>query len=486
MDTFYAAPVNGGTTPSYQWYHNGVRVGNNSSQLWNTLLADNDSIWVVMRSNASCASPDSAVSNKIHVTISPATPPSVHNVISCSGLYDTLIAIPQVPGGTFSWSPGGFTTQSIIVHPTITTYYTVRYSLNGCVGTAIDTVTVISCAQDTVWPGDADANRMVSNNDLLTIGQGSGSTGPVRTVQGIVWQGDEATNWTNNFTIYTPLVNYNHADCNGDGVINADDTLAIVTNFGDVHSKSTNLPGVWRSGMPTLKLQLSKDTVTNGDTLITSISLGSATMPANNVYGLAFTFNYDTRVDTLGSFSFVSSWLGTPANSININRNFRSTGEVKAAITGINHTTRSGNGVIATFRSIITTDNINGKDLSYYANSFYISDITAIDQNGDTIPLNADIDTGYVAFTPNGIHDITQPVNLKIYPNPAKDQLMVTAGVGINEVSVSDILGQNVMVQKIYNKQSEIIDVSALEVGVYIVHVSTISGEGTARLIISR
>ena len=380
------------------------------------------------------------------------------------------------------WIAGGVNTSYI---PTSNGTYTANtVAANGCISPMSNPITV-GCA-DTVWPGDADANRRVDNNDLLTIGLGYNSTGPVRVVQGIVWQGDAAIDWANNFSIYAPLVNYNHADCNGDGVINADDTLAIVTNFGDTHSKTSEQPAAWRAAIPGLKLQFSQDTVANGDTLTTSIILGSASVPANNVYGLAFTFNYDTRVDTLGTFGFVSSWLGTAANSININHNFTTTGAVKAAITGIDHTQRSGNGQIATFRCIITTDNINGKNLSYYANAFYISDITAIDQYGDTIPLNAGIDTGYVAFTPNGIHDISQPVNLKIYPNPAKDQLMVTAGAGINEVSISDMLGQNVMVQKVNNKQSEIIDVSTLGAGVYVVHVSTISGEGTARLVISR
>jgi sugar lactone lactonase YvrE len=377
------------------------------------------------------------------------------------------------------------TIDSFYTPTTVGSYTATIVGANGCTSAISDTVTIAACL-DTVWPGDADANRMVGNVDLLTIGLGYDSTGPMRTVQGIVWQGDVATEWAHNFTIYAPTVNFNHADCNGDGIINADDTLAIVTNFGDTHAKTGNLPGPWRSGTPGISLLFSKDTVAKGDTLTTSIILGSTSVSVNNIYGLAFTFNYDPFVDTLGSFSFVSSWLGSASNSININRNFTSTGAVKAAITGINHTSRSGNGEIATFRCIITTDNINGKNLSYFPSAFYISDITAIDEYGNPVPLNAGIDTNYVAFTPNGIRDISQTAKVTIYPNPASTQVMIKSGAAMSSITITDMPGQEVLVQKVNSKQSEIIDISNLSIGVYIVHVSTISGEVTVKLIINR
>ncbi len=93
---------------------------------------------------------------------------------------------------------------------------------------------VTSC----VWPGDADANHIVDNNDLLPIGLAYDSIGPVRTVQGIVWQGDVSTDWADTLPGYFPTVNFKYADCNGDGRVDANDTLAIVTNFGLTHTKT--------------------------------------------------------------------------------------------------------------------------------------------------------------------------------------------------------------------------------------------------------
>jgi hypothetical protein len=339
----------------------------------------------------------------------------------------------------------------------------------------------------TVWPGDADANHIVDNNDLLPIGLAYDSIGPVRAVQGIVWQGDVATDWNDTLPAYSPSVNFKNADCNGDGIINADDTLAIVTNFGDTHAKTNNLPGAWRSGIPGMTLQFSQDTTYNNDTLTTNIFLGSQALPVNNIYGLAFTFNYDPLVvdSNYSQFYFIPSWLGDSTNSININRNF-STGQVKAAITRIDHTPRSGNGQLAVFRCIITTDNINGKDYSYYLNQQYISDITAVDQYGNRLSLNAGIDSDYVGWFVNGINQLSKPVMINVYPNPAGDLVRITSGSGMTDIRIIDIIGNEVQTIRSDNKLSETIDISRLAAGVYTVHVTSQSGAGTAKLIVSR
>ena len=70
VDTFRASPANGGSTPSYQWYKNGTAVGTNSSTYVASGFSNNDSIWVVMTSNAVCASPAMATSSHIHLTVS--------------------------------------------------------------------------------------------------------------------------------------------------------------------------------------------------------------------------------------------------------------------------------------------------------------------------------------------------------------------------------------------------------------------------------
>jgi len=392
------------------------------------------------------------------------------------GTNSPTYIVPSVTAGESIWAvittPSGFCT-------------------NGHLGNR-DTIqvsfTVTNCAPDTVWPGDADDNKLVDNRDLLTIGLGYDSIGPLRTVQGNVWQADLATDWAHDFTIYLPTVNYVHADCDGNGTINADDTAAIALNWGDTHAKTNDLPGPWRNGIPALSLSFSQDTVLNNDTLTVGIILGSNTVPVSNIYGLAFTFNYDPLVidSNYSIFAFNSSWLGTASNSININRNSTSVGQVKAAITGIDHIARSGNGQIATFTAVITTGNINGKDWMYYHNLNYISDITAIDKYGDPVQLNAGIDSNYVGYFINGVQPLQGPSVVNVYPNPAATQVRVSADADITEIRIIDMIGEIIQTININGKKSATLGISQLAAGVYTVQVSAAGGSATAKLIVSR
>ncbi len=60
-----------------------------------------------------------------------------------------ITAIPTVGGGTYSWQPGGFTTDTATVSPNTTTTYTVIYTIPGCV-TLTDSATVVVTPPPTV------------------------------------------------------------------------------------------------------------------------------------------------------------------------------------------------------------------------------------------------------------------------------------------------------------------------------------------------
>ncbi|HLN74508.1 MAG TPA: DUF6443 domain-containing protein, partial [Prolixibacteraceae bacterium] len=74
--TFTASPTNGGSSPSYQWKKNGVNVATGSTYTYNPY--NGDVITCLMTSNAPCASPATASSNPVTMTVnsvSIATPP---------------------------------------------------------------------------------------------------------------------------------------------------------------------------------------------------------------------------------------------------------------------------------------------------------------------------------------------------------------------------------------------------------------------------
>ncbi|MBU2018686.1 MAG: PKD domain-containing protein, partial [Bacteroidetes bacterium] len=85
---------------------------------------------------------------------------TVNDPTICSGANATLTAVGSPTGGTFLWSPGGQTTNPITVTPASTSNYTVTYSLNGCTGSDIATVTVnpsptVSVSSATICAGQS-------------------------------------------------------------------------------------------------------------------------------------------------------------------------------------------------------------------------------------------------------------------------------------------------------------------------------------------
>lgn len=65
------------------------------------------------------------------VTVNPAPTVGVNSPNTCSGQTVAITATPQNTGGTFLWNTNE-TTATINVSPTVTTTYTVVYTLNGC------------------------------------------------------------------------------------------------------------------------------------------------------------------------------------------------------------------------------------------------------------------------------------------------------------------------------------------------------------------
>jgi PKD repeat protein len=113
--TFTAAPTNGGTAPSYQWTLNGVNVGANSATYTNNSLTTGDNIACTMTSNSGCASPSTASSNTVTMTVNGTVAPTVSIALtagsnpSCSGNSVTFTATPTDGGSTpsYQWQVNG-------------------------------------------------------------------------------------------------------------------------------------------------------------------------------------------------------------------------------------------------------------------------------------------------------------------------------------------------------------------------------------------
>src|SRR5688572_11227113 len=112
--TFTATPTNGGATPAYQWKLNGNNVGTNGNTYSNNALVNGDVITVVMTSSLGCASPTTATSTGITMTLTDAVATSVIITANptgaiCAGTNVTFTATPTNGGATpaYQWKLNG-------------------------------------------------------------------------------------------------------------------------------------------------------------------------------------------------------------------------------------------------------------------------------------------------------------------------------------------------------------------------------------------
>jgi hypothetical protein len=339
-----------------------------------------------------------------------------------------------------------------------------------------------------VRPGDANWNGVVNNFDLLPIGLAYDSTGPARPDTSINWYGHYSLQWNDSLQ---DGINYKYIDCNGNEIINADDMLAIIQNYSLTYTRGGF--GGGGNGNPVLYPDVIQDTVYNKDTLTIQLQLGSLAIPANNVYGLAFTLNYDpTVVDTTKTVAnFSNSWLGTSAEKISIAKDLKHVGQLQCALSRINHTTKSGSGSIGVVSFVITTDNLNGKNYSYYNALFYINNTEMIDSAGNILPLGGGIDSTQIGFFPSGIHFITGMNNLiYIYHNPAINKLTIlSTGLNMMQIKVTDMLGNDVIgmaYPPLANITQQQLDIFELSAGIYMVEAISEKGIATQKLVMAK
>ncbi len=160
--TFTATPVNGGTTPTYQWYNGVTAINGATGSTYTTVPVQGDAIHVVMTSDITpCATNNPATSNEITMTVNANVPVSVTIAANpgntvCAGTSVTFTATP-VNGGTT---------------PTYQWYNGVT-AINGATGSTYTTVPVDGDAIHVVLTSDitpcATNNPATSNEIPMTV-----------------------------------------------------------------------------------------------------------------------------------------------------------------------------------------------------------------------------------------------------------------------------------------------------------------------------
>ncbi|MBK8702978.1 MAG: T9SS type A sorting domain-containing protein [Saprospiraceae bacterium] len=324
----------------------------------------------------------------------------------------------------------------------------------------------VDCTPGLVWPGDADNDNIARHFDLLRIGLANGAQGPPRNTQGINWLGVPAANW-NDF--FEDDVNLKYADCNGNGLINKSDKEAIAENYGETHGPVPPFePTPATPADPPIFLNIPNVPFPNGAVLEAPIVIGSADIPVEALYGVAFTIEYNPQVidPTTITINYPNnSWMGIyNENLISIHKHYPGEGLVEIALTRLNHSNVGGYGPVAMFRGVI--DDIAGMTEV----ELQITKIRALRANESAVALYAPITPlSILAGTEDpGMIDLMR--SLKVYPNPTTDAVVIYNKymLPIEEITVLDAKGQDTGLSVSNNNR---ISLAAMQAGVYILQI---------------
>ena len=424
-----------------------------------------------------------SVSNGFSITYSPGwnslelTNITLPSCGMCNG-QATVVLNGATQIATYNWFPGNITTAFNNSICDNTPSYVEIVDTSGCVDTLFFS---LSCKP--VWPGDANYDGVANNVDLLPIGIGYGTSGPVRPNATINWTPEIGVDWNDTLT---SGLNYKHIDCNGDGIIADDDTVAIIQNYGLSHP--LRMATVQNSvSNPPFYFEYVLDTVFTSQQLAIPLYLGSAAIPMDSLYGIAFTVNYDTSLVKADSIdlSFATSWLGAYGSEIiSITKNDPVNGKLYAAVTRITHSHISGFGVLGVM-TVVTTDNVSGRLLNPVFDTlvFSISDVMAIDEL-ENLRLVNPMEHTIIIEDPTGIHEPDFNKMILCYPNPAAFVLniLVPFDIKLKQLELIDASGRKIDVNFIKTHMGYKLMTSELQNGIYQLHLSTDKGNVVRKL----
>jgi hypothetical protein len=270
-----------------------------------------------------------------------------------------------------------------------------------------------------VWPGDANHDYIADNTDLLPIGLYYGQTGTPRASISNLWSAYTSAGWG---VLQSNGADIKHADCNGDGTIDNNDTLAINLNYALTHTFAP-IEEEERLTAPAVYLTSASGSYVAGSTATIEVWLGTATVPVNDLYGIAFDINYDASLVQPGteSLTYPNSWLGSPGtDAINVSKVDAILNTAFGAETRIDHLNADGFGKIAEFKMQIKSS-LAMSDTLHFSVACLANDSAGAPVLFDPVPY-------YVLVNPvsTDVNQASAANEIRVYPNPFSESLTVS------------------------------------------------------------
>jgi hypothetical protein len=335
--------------------------------------------------------------------------------------------------------------------------------------------------RDCVWEGDTNNDGVVDLKDLLPIGLYMGAEGDSRIYSSSDWIGFNAPDWADG-QFETP-VNLKHVDTDGNGLIEAIDTLAISENYEGIH---TLLP----EGVNTFKpypfyIYTDQDSVNIGDRLFLTISIGNASYPIIDLTGITYSLRFNANVVDSSSVNhtfLTDSWFDNASSTLQMDKQPLD-GKIDAGLTRIGGIGISGHGPVAKC-DFIVEDDIDGLKIrdAIIPLTLNLTGAMAMDQYGNAFQLPETSKTIYIDLRERKEAPVTS--QLMIYPNPAGDYVNIHLN-GQNEFSLVKVFSTTGVLIESFNLSEETnntrLNVQEYNPGVYFIVVQTPRGKTAQR-----
>lgn len=366
-------------------------------------------------------------------------------IVLCAGFTIRVpMSTPDIPGYHYKWYNDMLPIDSASDQSTymaVKVGYYRAYVTNTLGCSAFTDSVIVNAVPDCVWPGDASHDEEVNNKDIVFIGLYYNQTGIARASVSNVYTAFYVDDWG----IKGLMGDVKHVDCNGDGVIDNNDTMAVNLNFNAQRVYSKPSAVIPKGVLPSLYLQTSKTSYRPGDWVTANVMIGNAANPVDVLYGLAFNIDYDINLVEEGttSLTYTSSWLGNPGtNVLTYSKTDVTNGRVYGAAVRTTHDDKSGYGKIAELRFQLKPGITQVKDLPFTLSSF------AVESNADQVVVFPEPYTIKVNPVISGAEEPTeQNSNISLYPNPFINSTMISYTLPKKSevrIEIYNVMGQQI------------------------------------------
>jgi len=224
-----------------------------------------------------------------------------------------------------------------------------------------------------VYPGDANADGIVSGTDILFWGLAEGNTGEIRPDASVVWTPQPTPDWNNTVAD----INGKHQDTDGSGLVDEADLDIIEVNYLKTNADYQQQFYQDDALQITPQIAQAQNFGTSSEYEV-EINLGSNAQGTTSIHGLSFSVDFsdlNSAESYTAELTNTDSWL-QPSNVVSIHDDYAERSDF--ALTCSDLQDKTGIGSVGTLS--IITENLPSSDVPQFR--AVIRDITAIQSDG--------------------------------------------------------------------------------------------------------